>query len=173
MFEHVPQNSAVSLHAFTSHVPKIHLRKLVVIIVFIYLKPVTFVGLGLIEIFFFFRFLALWRLAGVHLVMTYYLGMKQQQYCHHWAMISWIVYMKPIWKQIQNQSRMHQGTFQINCQARMRFWLFVVFVVAILVWRTEIVNLFFVIRYLQFLSLKVSDMLTLRLQILPLATKYD
>lgn len=30
-----------------------HLRKLVVIIVFIYLKPVTFVGLGLIENFFF------------------------------------------------------------------------------------------------------------------------
>ena len=68
---------------------------------------------------------------------------------------------------------MHQGTFQINCQARMRFLLFVVFVVAILVWRTEIVNLFFVIRYLPFLSLKVSDMLTLRLQILSLATKYD
>lgn len=55
----------------------------------------------------------------------------------------------------------------------MRFLLFVVFVVAILVWRTEIVNLFFVIRYLPFLSLKVSDMLTLRLQILSLATKYD
>ena len=162
----------VSLHAFTSHAPKIHLWKLVVIIVFIYLKPVTFVGVGLIENFFF-RFLALWRLAGVHLVMTYYLGMKQQQYCHHWAMISWIVYMKLIWRQIQNQSRMHQGTFPINCQARMRFLLFVVFVVAILVWRTEIFNLFFVIRYLPFLSLKVSDMLTLRLQILPRATKYD
>lgn len=65
MFEHVPQNSAVSLHAFTSHVPKIHLRKLVVIIVFIYLKPVTFVGLGLIEnFFFFFSFFGFMKVSG-------------------------------------------------------------------------------------------------------------
>lgn len=60
--------------------------------------------------------------------------------------------MKPILKQIQNQSRMHQGIFQINCLEYMQCLLFVVFVVVgMLVRRVEIVQvLFFVISYLTF-----------------------